>query len=107
MVLFFIGWFKQGECHKYLASLKKYTLPEQGWFKHIVSAHYTSECLIYLGLSVATAPSDGLFNRTMALGLAFVVVNLGMTAHSTKKWYAQKFGADRVAGKWRMIPFVF
>lgn len=102
-----VGWLKQNECHKHLASLKKYTLPHQSWFRYIVCAHYTSECLVYLGLSIVAAPPNKIFSRTVALGLLFVAMNLGATAGNTKQWYAEKFGADKVADKWIMIPFVY
>ncbi|KAF4121218.1 3-oxo-5-alpha-steroid 4-dehydrogenase 3 / polyprenol reductase [Geosmithia morbida] len=106
--LYTVGYVTQNQCHKYLAGLRKYTLPNEGWFRYIICPHYTSECLIYLGLSVATAPPDTfLVNRTVFLGLVFVVVNLGTTAHGTNKWYGQKFGADKVAGRWSMIPPIF
>jgi 3-oxo-5-alpha-steroid 4-dehydrogenase 3 len=36
-----------------------------------------------------------------------VAVNLGATAKGTKAWYEQKFGADKVAGQWLMIPPVY
>lgn len=105
--IYVVGWVKQNECHTHLAGLKKYTLPEQGWFRYIVCPHYTSECLIYLGISIASAPAEQTLNRTVVLGLVFVAINLGMTAAGTKQWYAQKFGADRLATRWRMIPFIF
>lgn len=76
-------------------------------FRYIVCAHYTCECLIYLGLAMVAAPTGLWRNRTVWCGLIFVAVNLGSTANGTKKWYAQKFGADKVAGRWRMIPYVF
>lgn len=107
IALFAVGWLKQNQCHRYLASLKKYTLPDQGWFRYIVCAHYTSECLLYLGLVVLAAPPGQIFNGTIFLGLSFVALNLGATATGTKQWYAQKFGADEVAEKWRMIPLVW
>ncbi|KAG7111976.1 Polyprenol reductase like protein [Verticillium longisporum] len=107
IAIFTTGWLQQHKCHQYLASLKKYTLPEQGLFRHIVCAHYTCECLIYGGLAMAAAPAGRWFNRTLICGLWFVVVNLGSTAHGTKKWYSEKFGEARVAPKWKMIPFVF
>ncbi|KAL2753396.1 hypothetical protein ACRALDRAFT_1077523 [Sodiomyces alcalophilus JCM 7366] len=107
LFLFGFGWWQQYACHTYLASLKKYTLPDQGMFRHIVCAHYTCECLIYLGLAMVAAPPGQWRNRTLWCGLIFIAVNLGSTANGTKKWYAQKFGADKVAGRWRMIPYVF
>ena len=107
IALYLLGCFKQNACHAHLASLKKYTLPEQGWFKYIVCPHYTGECLIYLGISLASAPTGQICNQTVFFGLVFIMVNLGSTAAGTKQWYAQKFGADKVAKKWRMIPFIF
>ena len=97
----------QHKCHRYMAGLKKYSVPDQGAFRYLVSPHYTFECLVYVSLAVAGAPGGRLCNRTILSGLLFVVVNLGVTANTTKKWYAEKFGAQSVAGKWRMIPYVF
>ncbi|KAG5914972.1 hypothetical protein E4U42_000218 [Claviceps africana] len=107
LAVFFTAWLKQNECHRYLAGLKKYTLPDRGLFKYIVCPHYTCECVIYLALSVMAAPPGNLFSTTLLCGLAFVVVNLAVTASSTKQWYADKFGADKVAHKWIMIPGMF
>jgi 3-oxo-5-alpha-steroid 4-dehydrogenase 3 / polyprenol reductase len=101
------GWLRQYQCHKYLASLQKYTLPEEGMFKYLICPHYTCECLIYLGMALQAAPAGQLLSRSILCGLFFVVVNLGVTARGTKQWYQQKFGPEKVAPKWRMIPFVF
>lgn len=105
--MFTTGSLKQHELHAHLASLKKYTLPSHGWFEHIICPHYTAECLIYFGLAVATAPMGQMLNKTVLLGLLFVAVNLGTTASGTKQWYAEKFGAEKVAQKWKMIPFIW
>lgn len=102
-----MGWLKQHESHVYLASLKKYTLPSEGWFQHFICPHYTSECLIYLGMSIVSAPPDRYLNPTVSLGLVFVVVNLGTTASGTKAWYEEKFGREQVAPRWKMIPFLW
>ncbi|KAG6011948.1 hypothetical protein E4U43_008022 [Claviceps pusilla] len=107
LAVFLAAWLKQNECHRHLASLKKYTLPDDGLFKYIVCPHYTCECVIYLAISAMAAPSGSFFNRPVLCGLLFVVVNLGITASGTKQWYADKFGGDKVANKWRMIPGMF
>ncbi|KND95183.1 Polyprenol reductase [Tolypocladium ophioglossoides CBS 100239] len=107
LAIFFAAWVKQNECHRYLAGLKKYTFPSGGVFSYLVCPHYTCECVIYLAISFMAAPPGSLLNTSVLCGLAFVAVNLGATAHGTKQWYAQKFGAEQVAGRWRMIPFVF
>ncbi|KAJ0354346.1 hypothetical protein COL154_001899 [Colletotrichum chrysophilum] len=87
--------------------LKKYSLPEQGLFRYLVCPHYTCECLLYLGLAIAAAPQGQMINRTLLSAFWFIVANLGTTADGTKEWYAQKFGAEKVASKWKMIPFLF
>lgn len=105
--VYFWAWFKQGDCHAHLASLKKYTLPTAGLFQYLVCPHYTCECLVYLTIAYVAAPEGQWFSGPVLCGLAFVVANLGATAVGTRQWYAQKFGADAVASRWTMIPFVF
>lgn len=105
--LFFFAWVSQYRCHKHLASLKKYSLPEQGMFRYLISPHYTCECLIYLSLAIIAAPEGYLCNRTLLSALFFVAANLGVTARGTKSWYIDKFGSDKVAPKKVMIPFVY
>ncbi|KAK0737029.1 hypothetical protein B0T21DRAFT_410499 [Apiosordaria backusii] len=104
---FFYAWANQYYSHKHLSSLRKYSLPTEGLFRWFVCAHYTCECLLYLSMAVATAPNGGWVNRTVVCALVFVVVNLGVTASGTRRWYEQKFGRGAVEGRWNMIPFVF
>ncbi|TVY54724.1 Polyprenol reductase [Lachnellula cervina] len=105
--LFIFASALQNDCHKHLASLKKYSLPQRGLFKQIVCPHYMAECLVYVALAIISAPPGQALNRTVLAGLGFVVTNLGVTADSTKKWYMEKFGAENVEGRWRMIPYVY
>ncbi|KAK4199022.1 hypothetical protein QBC40DRAFT_228701 [Triangularia verruculosa] len=104
---FFYAWTSQFRSHRHLSGLKKYSLPTEGLFRWFVCAHYTCECLLYLSMAVATAPNGVWLNRTLGCALVFVVVNLGVTASGTRRWYEQKFGKAAVEGKWNMIPFVF
>lgn len=53
------------------------------------------------------APKGALINKTIFTALIFVSVNLGVTADMSREWYARKFGAEKVAGKWRMIPLIY
>lgn len=105
--LFSFAWISQYRCHRHLAGLKKYSLPDQGMFRYLISPHYTCECLIYLSLAIVAAPEGHSCNRTMLSALFFVAVNLGVTARGTKSWYIEKFGSDKVAVKKVMIPFVY
>ncbi|KOS17753.1 Polyprenol reductase [Escovopsis weberi] len=97
----------QYRCHRHLASLKKYSLPTEGWFASVLCAHYTAECLLYLALAFVAAPPDRLFNTTLLCSVFFAASNLGVTALDAKQWYVNKFGADQVEHKWCMIPYVF
>lgn len=105
--LFLLASGLQHDCHHYLFSLEKYTLPAHPLFNQIVSPHYTAECGIYLSLAIMAAPSGEFVNKTLISCLAFVAVNLGVTAGTSKEWYKQKFGEESVRGKWRMIPGVY
>lgn len=105
--LFLLASGLQHDCHHYLFSLEKYTLPAHPLFNKIVSPHYTAECGIYLSLAIMAAPSGELVNKSLLSCLAFVAVNLGVTASTSKEWYKQKFGEESVRGKWRMIPGIY
>ena len=105
--IFILASGVQNDCHRYLASLPRYTLPVQPVFQHVVCPHYTAECLIYLSLSFLSAPHDSIVNPTVFSAFIFCVVNLGVTADTTKKWSAEKFGSEKVSERWRMIPYVW
>ncbi|KAF5022052.1 hypothetical protein F66182_5898 [Fusarium sp. NRRL 66182] len=66
-----------------------------------------SKCLVYLAIAWVAAPPGQLVNKTVSSAIMFAAVNLGATANGTKTWYADKFGADKVAGRWIMLPPVF
>lgn len=106
----------QHDCHAYLASLKEigpsetkseYKLPNHPAFNISLTPHYFAECLIYTSLSILAAPQGDWLNWTFVAALVFVTVNLGVTADGTRKWYREKFGADAVSGRARMIPSVY
>ncbi|EXJ94982.1 hypothetical protein A1O1_00100 [Capronia coronata CBS 617.96] len=109
-LLFFYASYKQHRYHRYLAQLRKYTLPDVDAFHFIVAPHYTAECGIYLALAVLDAPRDHgqgrPVNWTLVCALIFVMVNLGITADGTQTWMMDKF-PDRkedVRRRWKMIP---
>ena len=97
----------QHDCHRYLASLPKYTLPQHPIFNSFVCPHYAAECMIYLSMAIVSTPRGAWVNRTVFSAFIFVYVNLSVTASSTKDWYKKKFGKDRVAHRWKMIPGVW
>lgn len=97
----------QHDAHCYLGSLRKYALPAHPAFENIVAPHYTAECAIYLSLAFLAAPNGHLVNKTLLAALSFVVIELGVSADISKMWYTQKFGANLVEHKWRMIPGIW
>jgi len=97
----------QHDCHKYLASLKKYTIPQRFCFQWVVCPHYTCECLIYGSIAMIAAPKGQILNKTILAGLGFVASNLAVTADSTRNWYIERFGIEKVAGRWRMVPYIY
>ena len=105
--LFIMASGIQHDCHAYLAFLPKYTLPSHPMFQHIICPHYLAECVIYTSLAILGTPEGAWFNKTLCSALLFVTVNLGVTASTSKEWYAQKFGKEKVARRWKMIPFVY
>ncbi|GIK02423.1 hypothetical protein Aspvir_006476 [Aspergillus viridinutans] len=105
--LFLIASGIQHDCHHYLFSLKKYTLPTHPMFRRIVCPHYTAECVIYLSLALLAAPDGEMVNKTLLSCFTFVTVNLGVTAAISKRWYEQKLGPDAVKERWNMIPGLF
>lgn len=116
VLIFLLASGMQHDCHAYLASLKKpangenkseYQLPDHPAFNLSLSPHYFAECMIYTALSILAAPEGTWLNWTLVTALIFVVVNLGVTADGTRKWYREKFGAEAVAGRARMIPSIY
>ncbi|KAL4997298.1 hypothetical protein BDV10DRAFT_93279 [Aspergillus recurvatus] len=105
--IFLIASGIQHDCHHYLFSLKKYTLPTHPMFSWILCPHYTTECIIYLSLALLAAPKGEILNKTLLSAVFFVAVNLGVTASTTRQWYGQRFGEAAVQGKWNMIPLIY
>src|SRR4051812_48234572 len=75
IMLFLFASGIQHDCHAYLTSLEKYTLPSHPLFQRVICPHYTAECAIYLSLSIVAAPQGYLVNRTIFGALFFVVIN--------------------------------
>lgn len=105
--MFILASGVQHDCHAYLYSLPKYTLPVHSIFQVLVCPHYTAECLIYLSLAMISAPKGAIVNKTVFTALIFVATNLGVTASVSKEWYERKFGKDAVAHRWNMIPSLY
>lgn len=98
--LFSLSSHRQYTCHRYLASLVKYSLPQQGLFKRVACPHYLYEVLIYFSFWL-TDMSSVLAWAT----LLFTAVNLSVSAEQTKIHYCKKFGSH--APKYAIFPGLF
>lgn len=105
--LFLLPSGMQYDCHAYLASLPKYTLPIHPAFQLVICPHYFAECIIYMALMFIAAPPGTFFNKTISSVLMFVITNLGITAEGTYEWYVKKFGAEKFADRGIMVPYVW
>lgn len=105
--LFILASGIQHDCHNYLSSLPKYTLPDHPIFHTMVCPHYTAECIIYLAMAILGAPEGSWINPTISCAVLFVAINLGVTASTTKQWYIKKFGKEKVEYRWKMLPLIF
>ncbi|KAF1999812.1 hypothetical protein P154DRAFT_546128 [Amniculicola lignicola CBS 123094] len=101
----------QHSYHAHLHRLRKehtaYQLPSHPLFPNLLCPHYTCEVVIYLLMSFLAAPVGRWVNWTLLSATIFVAVNLGVTAVGTKEWYMQQFGAQKVSGRKRMVPWVW
>jgi 3-oxo-5-alpha-steroid 4-dehydrogenase 3 len=101
----------QHSYHTYLSSLRttkpSYSLPAHPLFPNTLCPHYMLEVLIYICLALLAAPDGRLVNWTVATGVLFVAVNLGVTAQGTKEWYVEQFGKEKVASRWKMVPGIW
>lgn len=101
----------QHSYHAYLYHLRTqangYQLPAHPLFPNLLCPHYTCEVAIYALLSVIAAPAHRYFNGTLLCATVFVATNLAVTALGTKQWYMDRFGADKVALRKMMLPWVW
>ncbi|KAF2455944.1 protein DFG10 [Lineolata rhizophorae] len=107
------------------------TLPEHPNFGFALCPHYTAEIVVYVALAGLLAPSSsgigaaggaadrgggwrlgslggaGLVNVSLMAALAFVAVNLGVTAEGTRRWYVERLGEEKMRGRKRLVPGVW
>jgi 3-oxo-5-alpha-steroid 4-dehydrogenase 3 len=85
---------------------KDYQLPENT-IGNTLCPHYFWEIMIYAIMSFLAAPAERWVNWTLVCATIFVATNLGVTAVGTKQWYMEKFGAEKVGLRKRMIPWIW
>lgn len=82
---------------------KHYEIPRAGLFKYMLYPHYFVEWLEWFGFWMACGWScvparTFLFNE---------IASMLPRAVSGKKWYAEKFGAEKIQSKWAVIPGIW
>ncbi|KAK8213565.1 hypothetical protein M8818_002867 [Zalaria obscura] len=80
VLLFLFASGIQHDCHAYLGSLKKYSMPDHPVFQRLVCPHYTAECVIYLSLAILAAPTGKLLNWTIISAMVSSCLNLASSA---------------------------
>ncbi|UNI24730.1 hypothetical protein JDV02_010455 [Purpureocillium takamizusanense] len=77
-----------------------YEIPQAGLFRYMLYPHYFCEWVEWLGFLMAAG-------WTCAPAWAFLVNEVASMlprAVSGKRWYVERFGADKVGKKWAIIP---
>jgi hypothetical protein len=80
---------------------KHYAVPEKGLFKKVLYPHYLLEWVEWMGFWMATgwAMPAGLF-------LLNEVVSMLPRAVRGRRWYKEKFGEEKIRGRWAVLPGV-
>lgn len=82
----------QSNIHRYLGSLKKYSLPTAPLFRIAACPHYLAEVGIYSSLLILDIDS-----RTLKICIFWVIASLSISAMETKKYYVKKYGQENVS----------
>ena len=81
----------------------RYSVPEAGLFRWVLYAHYSTEWVEWFGFWVfaglgACGPARAFLVNEVASMLPRAV--------NGKRWYVEKFGEEKIRGKWAVIPCV-
>ena len=79
----------------------RHYLPQKGMYRYVTSANYFGEILEWTGFALAAAtPAAWLFP-------IWTAANLVPRAHAIYNKYKEEFGKEALAGKKRIIPFIY
>lgn len=82
---------------------KHYQIPQAGLFRYMLYPHYFSEWVEWTGFYIAC----GLGCVPARMFVINEVASMLPRAVSGKKWYAEKFGEEKIRDKWAVIPGVW
>ncbi|CAM9888440.1 unnamed protein product [Ectocarpus sp. 4 AP-2014] len=114
MGLFIIGFVRQHEAIRHLASLKrnvgtkatKYAIPTAGWFQYVSCPHYFAELLVYGSFVLLGSFKGRGLGQGYLVAFAWVFANQALVAGWVQAWYQQKF-EDYPRDRRRLIPGVW
>lgn len=90
----------KGSSSRAVGVQKHYQIPTAGLFKYVLYAHYLSEWLEWTGFLVAAG-------WTCAPAWVFLINEVFAMlprALKGKKWYMERFGEEKIKGKWAVLP---
>jgi len=93
---------KNSAAGDYAQSGRKYKVPEKGLFAYVLYAHYLTEWIEWIGFWIFAGAACG----PAATFVVNEVLSMLPRAVNGKKWYVEKFGKERIGGKWAVIPGV-
>lgn len=96
------GEEKRGDGQKKVDVSKVYMLPKNGLFRYILYPHYLCEWIEWTGFWVVGG-GDFLPGRTFVVN---EVATMLPRALGGWRWYVQRFGRERIAGRKAIIPFL-
>lgn len=107
LIFNFVIQYAQYYHHKLLAELPKRprTAPRGGLFGFIVGPHYLFEIVLYAHFAWLGADGNGPFH-VCSWPLLFTVVNLGVTAHASRRWLIESEAEGKVPD-YHLIPYVW
>lgn len=81
---------------------KHYSVPQAGLFKVVLYPHYLMEWMEWTGFWIAA----GLGCAPAMMFVVNEVVSMLPRAVRGRRWYAEKFGEEKIRGRWAVIPGV-
>ncbi len=82
---------------------KHYQIPEAGFFKYMLYPHYFAEWIEWAGFYMAAGWSCVPARMFVVNEVAAMLPR----AVRGKKWYIDRFGEEKIRGKWAVIPGVW
>jgi 3-oxo-5-alpha-steroid 4-dehydrogenase 1 len=94
---------EQKKAGKKVSVEKHYQIPEAGLFKYMLYAHYFCEWIEWTGFWIA-AGWGCVPARTFVINEVMVMFPRAVRG---KWWYQERFGEEKVKGKWAVLPGIY